>query len=209
MHGFVRALFPTAVLMITIPPSVSAAPHPFNIRDLVAMDRLSEPVASPDGSRVALTISAVDLYANLRRSDIWVVGADGSGLRRLTDDPANDTSPVWHRDGRHVFFLSSRSGSSQVWRVDADSGETSQVTTLPIDVGAFKLSPDATTLLVSLEVYPDCATLTCTTGSPRHRRTRPPVKSTIVCSSAIGMHGRTAGARTCSSFPWPAGPPWT
>jgi dipeptidyl aminopeptidase/acylaminoacyl peptidase len=160
------ALLPfVSILLISVPyPLSGQQAHPFTVRDLVAMDRLSEPAASPDGSRVALTISALDLDANRRRSDIWVVGADGSGLRRLTRDPASDTSPVWHRDGRHVFYLSARSGHSQVWKVDTTSGTETQVTKLPLDIGAFKLSPDSTALVVSLEVFVDCDTLSCTTG---------------------------------------------
>ena len=53
-------------------PVRAADPHPFNVRDLVAMDRLSEPTVSPDGGRIALTISALDLDANRRRTDLWI-----------------------------------------------------------------------------------------------------------------------------------------
>src|SRR4051794_10768556 len=149
-------------LMISPPRAAEAEPHPFNVRDLIAMDRLSEPVASPDGRHLALTISALDLDANRRRSDIWVMRTDGTDLRRLTDDPANDTSPAWHRDGRRVFFLSARSGSTQVWQAGIETGSASQVTTLPIDVGAFKLSPDGTSVIVSADVFVDCDTVACT-----------------------------------------------
>lgn len=139
-----------------------AQPHPFTVHDLVAMDRIAEPAVSPDGTRVAFVVSALDLDANRRRTDLWIVGTDGSGLRRLTNHPASDTSPVWAPDGKAVFFLSSRSGSSQVWRVPVDGGEPQPVTTLPLDVGSFTLSRDGRRLAVSLEVFPDCATLACT-----------------------------------------------
>ncbi len=47
------------------------------------------PVASPDGTRIAFT-SARD-----GSRDIYVMNGDGSGLIRLTDDPAVDESPTW------------------------------------------------------------------------------------------------------------------
>jgi dipeptidyl aminopeptidase/acylaminoacyl peptidase len=151
-----------AGLFAWLPGSASAQPHPFNVRDLIALDRLSEPAASPDGATIVFTLSALDADANRRRTDLWLVRADGTGVRQLTTDPASDTSPVWHRDGRRVFFLSSRSGSSQVWQVDTGSGQQTQVTSLPLDVGAFTLSPDGNLLAVSLEVFVDCDTLDCT-----------------------------------------------
>jgi dipeptidyl aminopeptidase/acylaminoacyl peptidase len=141
---------------------VSAQPKPFNVRDLIAMDRLSAPSASPDGSAIVFTVSALDLEANRRRGDLWWVQSDGTGLRRLTDNPANDGSALWHPDSKRVFFSSTRSGSSQVWQIDVASGEQTQVTSLPMDVGAFALSPDGATLVVSQEVFVDCATLDCT-----------------------------------------------
>ncbi|MGE3842495.1 MAG: LpqB family beta-propeller domain-containing protein [Vicinamibacterales bacterium] len=146
----------------------------FTARDLVVLDRLSEHTVSPDGSRIALVVSAVDLDGNRRRSDIWMTGIDGSSPTRLTDHEASDTSPAWTPDGRSILFLSSRSGSSQVWRSTPNPAEPPvQVTSLPLDVGAFRLSPDGQRLAVALEVFPECDTLACTT-SRLARGTTPP-----------------------------------
>jgi len=140
----------------------AAKPHPFNVRDLVAFDRLSDPRVSPDNRWVAFTVSALDLDANRRRTDLWLVGVDGSGLRRLTTHEASDTSPRWSPDGRSLWFLSTRSGASQVWKLAIDGGEPQAVTKLPLDVGAFALSRDGALLAVALEVFPDCADVDCT-----------------------------------------------
>jgi hypothetical protein len=53
--------------------------HPFDVRDLVAFDRISEPKLSPDGRQVVFTVSALDLDANKRRSDLWLTNATGRG----------------------------------------------------------------------------------------------------------------------------------
>jgi len=138
-----------------------AQPHPLNVRDLIGFDRLSEPAVSPDGRSVVFTQSVLDLDANRRRTDLWWMRVDGTGLKKITTSPASDSSAVWQRDGARVYFLSTRSGSSQVWAVDPASGTETQVTSLPTDVGAFVLSPTGTHLAVSLEVFVDCPTLEC------------------------------------------------
>jgi dipeptidyl aminopeptidase/acylaminoacyl peptidase len=135
-------------------PTAETGPRPFDVRDLIAFDRLSEPGVSPDGRQVVFTVSALDLAANKRRSDLWVVGTDGSGLRPLTRHADNDTSGTWTPDGKTVYFLSTRSGSSQVWKLPLEGGEAQQLTALPLDVGSFVLSPDGKWLALSMEVFP-------------------------------------------------------
>ena len=152
-----RRALPVACLLACVqftPAVATAAPRPFDVRDLIAFDRLSEPRVSPDGRQVVFTVSALDLAANKRRSDLWVVGTDGSGLRPLTRHADNDTSGTWSSDGKAVLFLSTRSGSSQVWKLPLDGGEAQQLTALPLDVGSFVLSPDGKWLALSMEVFP-------------------------------------------------------
>jgi dipeptidyl aminopeptidase/acylaminoacyl peptidase len=117
---------------------------------------------SPDGRQVVFGISSLDEAANRRRSDLWMVGVDGSALRRLTTHPAGEFNARWAPDGSAVFFLSTRSGSSQVWRIGMEGGEAQQVTDLPLSVGSMALSPDGSRLAVSMEVFPDCPDLACT-----------------------------------------------
>ena len=151
-------------LVIAAGAAAAAAPAGFTVQDLVAIDRLSELASSSAHQRLAFTVSTLDREANRRRTDIWTVDArDGGAPVRLTADPASDTSPVWSPDGQSIYFLSSRGGSSQVWRMPgAQAGEATQVTRYPLDVGAFQVSPDGKQLAVALEVYVDCADLACT-----------------------------------------------
>jgi len=140
------------------------ATHPFSIHDMLAMDRISEPQVSPDGTWVAFTLRKTDLAANRGRTDLWLVGVDGNNLRQLTTHPSSDFSPVWAKDGKSIWFISTRSGSAQVWRLPIDGGEAEQKTNLPLDVGSFTLSPDNKLLAVAMEVYPECESIDCTTN---------------------------------------------
>ncbi len=138
------------------------AAHPFSVHDMVAMDRISDPQVSPDARTIAFVLRVTDLEANKGRMDIWLVGIDGSGLRRLTTDPANDWNPRWSADGRQIYFVSTRSGSSQIWRVRVDGGEAQPVTELPLELDYLALSPEGTHLAFAMDVFPDCDTPDCT-----------------------------------------------
>ncbi len=60
--------------------------------------------------------------------EIWSIGRDGSGLRQLTNDAADDGLPTLSPKGDTVFFSSNRRGSSQVWRMNADGSDAKQIT---------------------------------------------------------------------------------
>jgi dipeptidyl aminopeptidase/acylaminoacyl peptidase len=152
-----RFVLPALLLTLSFAPvalAVVKETHPFNVRDLVAFDRISEPAVSPDGRHIVFTLSRVDLDANKRRSDLWLVNIDGTGLRQLTHHEAADTSAAFAPDGKSIYFLSTRGGSGQVWKLPLDASEPKQVTNLPLDVGSFALSPDGGKLAISIEVFP-------------------------------------------------------
>jgi dipeptidyl aminopeptidase/acylaminoacyl peptidase len=132
--------------------------HPFSVHDMLAMDRISDPQVSPDGRWIVFVLRKTDLEANLGRTDLWLIGTDGTGLRRLTSHLSKDFNPRWAPDNKSVWFISTRSDSSQVWRIRIDGGEAEQVTDEPLDVGNLLVSPDGKHIGFTMEVFPDCAT---------------------------------------------------
>jgi dipeptidyl aminopeptidase/acylaminoacyl peptidase len=141
-----------------------AAPRGFTVEDLVAMERVGSPAVSPDGSRVAYTVRTTDMGKNRGHTDVYVVDlrAANPTPQRLTSDAASSTDPEWSPNGDAVYFLSSRSGSGQVWRVPAAGGDAVRVTDLPLDVDAFRVAPTGDRMLLSMAVFRDCADLACT-----------------------------------------------
>jgi dipeptidyl aminopeptidase/acylaminoacyl peptidase len=129
--------------------------HPFFVRDMLAMDRISDVQLSPDGKLAAFVVRGTDLEANRGRTDLWLVSTAGGDPRRFTTAPESDSNPRWSPDGRTLWFLSSRSGSSQVWKIAVDGGEARQVTDEPLDVANLLVSPDGTHIAYTMEVFPD------------------------------------------------------
>jgi dipeptidyl aminopeptidase/acylaminoacyl peptidase len=149
-------------VLLLVAVIANAEQHPFNVHDLVAMQRVADPRPSPDGSRVAFVVTTMDLEANKGRRDIWIAATDGSGARQLTTHVDNDWSPRWQGD-ETLYFLSKRSGSAQVWRWSFVTGAAEQVTDLPLDAGELMVAPQGEALFVALAVFPDCDdSLPCT-----------------------------------------------
>jgi dipeptidyl aminopeptidase/acylaminoacyl peptidase len=128
-------------------------PHPFSVHDMLAMRRIADPQVSPDGKQVAFVLRDTDLAANKGVTDLWLAPTQGGEPRQLTNSPAGESNPRWDDDGR-LYFLSTRSGSNQIWVIDPRGGEASQVSQIPVDVGGFFLAPQLGGFLLTLEVYP-------------------------------------------------------
>jgi dipeptidyl aminopeptidase/acylaminoacyl peptidase len=152
---YARALVLVLIAAVPLMAQPQAATKPFTIRDLVTLQRLSDPQLSPDGTRVVYTLRSTDMENDRGLTDIWMARTDGSGNpQRLTSHPASDTSPRWAPDGRSIYFLSSRGGSSQVWRLPLEGGEALQVTREPRSVDSFVVSRDGSRLAISMKVFP-------------------------------------------------------
>jgi dipeptidyl aminopeptidase/acylaminoacyl peptidase len=152
--------------LVTAAPGIADV-RPFTADDLVRLKRITEPQVSPDGRFVAFTMRETDMDADRGRTDVWLLDLRTPAnrpllSRRLTQHAANDSSPRWAPDARSLYLLSARSGSSQVWRISLDGGEAQQVTDYPVDVTTLQVSPSGDRLALSMDVFPDCADLRCT-----------------------------------------------
>jgi dipeptidyl aminopeptidase/acylaminoacyl peptidase len=128
--------------------------HQFTVKDMLAMKRIGDPQVSPSGSKIVFSLREINPDENRGITNLWKVAADGTGLVQLTNNSFPDFNPRWSSDGKVIYFLSARSGSSQVWRINTEGGEAEPVTGFPLDLGGLELSPDGKTLLVSMDVFP-------------------------------------------------------
>jgi dipeptidyl aminopeptidase/acylaminoacyl peptidase len=141
--------------------AAAQAAETFSYRDMISANRLGDPQVSPDGRWVVYSVTSTDVEANRRSGSLYILDLNGGGEpRRLGISDGGANSARWGSDGR-LYFLSSRSGTSQVWRAAADGTRPVQVTRLPLDVNAYRLSPDASKIAVSLSVFPSCDDLAC------------------------------------------------
>jgi Tol biopolymer transport system component len=83
---------------------------------------LFSPDVSPDGNSV--------VFRSLGgQEDLFLVRSDGTGLRKLTDDPHRDRGPSWSPDGRRIAFYSNRdAGKYEIWLINPDGSGLTQLT---------------------------------------------------------------------------------
>jgi Tol biopolymer transport system component len=87
---------------------------------------VSDSAWSPDGRKLAF----VRLHAGLG-TPIYVVNPDGTGLLRLTRNPALDADPAWSPDGRKLAFARDRDGNSEIYVMNADGSGQRNLTRNP------------------------------------------------------------------------------
>jgi TolB protein len=96
---------------------------------------LVSPWWSPDGEN--LTFSTIVEPARTAggrpqgQQDIWMIGADGSNRRRLTDGSGTNLEPYWAPDNR-IYFISDRGGRECVWSVAAGTHGDHDVSTAAV-----------------------------------------------------------------------------
>ena len=117
-------------------------PTAVTIDDFGKIREAGRPALSPDGRRVAYALEG----------RIYVVPVEGGEPRQVTTGASSASAPRWSADGRLLYFLSDRTGKSQLWKLPVASfGEAVQVTHLDRGVDTIELSPDETRLLLTFD----------------------------------------------------------
>jgi Tol biopolymer transport system component len=133
MHhsGMEHAFFSTDIYLINT-----------NGSDLVRLTRTgheSSAAWSPDGSKIAFESTRDG------NSEIYLMGADGSGITRLTHRAANDYDPAWSPDGTKIAFDSDPPGccgNFDIYLMNADGSALTQLTRDVHDDSGPTWSPD-------------------------------------------------------------------
>ncbi len=94
---------------------------------------------SPDGQGAVFTLQA----------DIYKINSDGTGQTRLTET-SMESNPTWSPDGKYIAFVSNRDGNQEIYVMDADGNNETNMTNNPSD----DTFPDWTA--VSFEEPIDC-----------------------------------------------------
>jgi dipeptidyl aminopeptidase/acylaminoacyl peptidase len=116
----------------------------YGAKDLLKFRFLSDPQMSPDGTKTAYVLTRIDPETKEYRTGIYLHTQGAKDVCIV----AEGTRPVWSPDGKQLAFLSSRSGSSQVWLTCESLSEPRKLTAMRYGVTDIAWSPDGSRLLL-------------------------------------------------------------
>ncbi len=141
-----------AIFSLCSVPSMAAqsAGDRLSLDDFLEIEEALNPQISPDGRQVIYTRKWVDQMTDTWATALWIVNADGSQHRHLTQGSA----ATWSPDGNRIAFVRTgepRGAQIFVRWMDAE-GATSQITRLDASPGSLRWSPDGSAIAFTMMV---------------------------------------------------------
>jgi dipeptidyl aminopeptidase/acylaminoacyl peptidase len=147
-----------ALAVILASATLNAAKRAFTIDDLYRLKGVSGLALSPAGDRLAFEVSSTDLRKAERNTDLYEVHLPSGTVRQLTTQPGSENSACWSQDGRTLYFVSSRSGSPQLYALPMAGGEARKVTDFAPGISQPLPLPGGKAVIFAASVYPECGT---------------------------------------------------
>ncbi|MGA7160770.1 MAG: S9 family peptidase, partial [Bacteroidota bacterium] len=144
------------LLSVAMIATAFAQKRPFAIEDLYKIKGVADPQISPDGKKIAFTVTENNLAEGKANSEIYLMEADGSNIRKLTNNPSADNHPRWSPDGKSLLYLSTRHEGIQAWLLPLDGGEPVQLTHFAPGVSDAVWTSDGKHIVFTSDVFPEC-----------------------------------------------------
>ncbi len=145
--------------LMAMPVVFSANADVLTVDKLNSLHQLHDVSISPNGSQL---LYGVKKGQEKGTNHLYVKEVKSGKVSQLTSAKTSEYNAVWSNDSKGVYFLSGRSGSSQIWYLPTTGGEARQLTNFPLDVQSFKLSADESQVALSFNVLPGCKDFACT-----------------------------------------------
>jgi acylaminoacyl-peptidase len=110
--------------------------------DVFNLQFAADPQISPEGKRIVYVRQFSDIMSDKHQSNLWVINADGSDDRGVTNGNYSDTSPRWSPDGTRLAYISDRDGKPQIYVRWMDNGQVAELTNLESAPSDIVWSPD-------------------------------------------------------------------
>ena len=131
---------------------------------LYGFGRIGEVQVSPDKSHIVYEVTYVSIPQNKMNTELFVMKADGSEKKQLTQSNSRESNPRWINGGKKIAFLSDKDGTSQLWTMNIDGSGWEKISDIEGGIGGFSFSPDEKKVLfvknvktqpTAADIYPD------------------------------------------------------
>lgn len=123
MKTFIKFTAITAAMIMLLSTSVMAEKAPFTIGDLYKIKGVSSLKLSPDGKNLLYTVSKYNLAKGKTKTAIYCLNTATGKSKKMTGSKGSSYSPFWSDNSREFYFMSTRSGKSELWEMAIDGGE--------------------------------------------------------------------------------------
>jgi acylaminoacyl-peptidase len=161
------------LIIALMPLSGASAKELLTTEKMLTLDRVTSLSLSRSGRHIAYVVEKTASHDYDKRYDVFVgLSGDIASVRRVISDEKGVSQISWAADGQSLFYLSTRSGISQLWNVEIEGGPPRQATEFALGIIAFRLADHDRLLVAAHDVFPDCADLACTRDRIRADRQR-------------------------------------
>ena len=119
---------------------------------LWAMGRINAFVQSPNEKDAIYGVTYYSVSQNKSHTVLYAYNMNQKESKQLTTDVKSENTPTYINNGKQVLYLSSKSGSNQLWCMNADGTGRQQITNLEDDIEDYLLSPDEKKIILIREV---------------------------------------------------------
>lgn len=97
---------------------------------------------SPSGKTILYGVTWYDVEANKGNRDLYILDENAESPRKLTESTVSEINAVWRPDGKKIGYLSSESGSFQIWEMGLNGEDKKQISNIEGGINGFAYSPD-------------------------------------------------------------------
>lgn len=114
----------------------------FSAEILWKLGRVSDMQISPSGKTVLYGVTWYDVAENKGNRDLYILDENGESPRKLTESATSESNAIWRPDGKKIGYLSSESGSMQLWEMGINGEDKKQISNIEGGINGFSYSPD-------------------------------------------------------------------
>ena len=110
---------------------------------------------SPDNSTLLFRSTFYDVEQNSANGELFVMPLKGGQSQNITQSGATEFNARWRPDGEKIGYLSSESGSTQLWEINPDGSQKQQISNIEGGINGFEYAPNQEKILYIKEVKLD------------------------------------------------------
>ena len=141
-----------AVLCALFLDTAALAKTPLSAMDVFKIAYASNPVISPDGETIAFHRYSMDIMADQRKNDLWIIDSDGNSVRQISKDFDAVSPAAFTPSGDAIAFVAFKGDTSHIYVQQLGSPKRLELGEDLSDPTNLAFSPDGKWLAFTMSV---------------------------------------------------------